>query len=66
MDAHIAGQAWQTIEEEPIEELGRSSEAKPIRQDCPPPGAIAPGMPLGWLPVNILTSAFCQRACKTL
>ncbi len=57
LDAHIAGQAWQTIEEEPIEELGCSSEAKPIRQDCPPPGAIAPGMPSGLLTVSTLTSA---------
>lgn len=53
VDAHIVGQAWQTIEEEPIEELGCSSEAKPIRQDRPAPGAIAPGMPLGLLTVNM-------------
>ena len=39
-----AGQAWQAFEEEPIEELGCSSEAEPIRQDCTPTGAIAPGM----------------------
>ena len=41
----VAGQARTTIEEEPTEELGCSSEAEPIRQDCTPPGAPAPGLP---------------------
>ena len=38
-----AGLKGTAIEEEPIEELGRSSEAEPICQDCPAPGALAPG-----------------------
>lgn len=46
----FAGQARATIEEEPTEELGCSSEAEPICQDCTPPGAPAPGM-------------FCQLLC---
>lgn len=58
---HVAGQAWATIEEEPIEELGCSSEAEPIRQDCTPPGASAPGLPLHYM---LTASDAGTRGCR--